>query len=151
MHTSRHGAPFRGVSSVERAAVTKGLKRVIHVTCLFTGSNSDKTMEEAQQERDSLRALMKDCREKIEIMQSNLNTHCSKLEKAKEERLALQEEKLRLSSNMQKLQQFHEKEQELSTKKDGLLKTIQELKQKLVSIDDLLETAVQKLDTTKVN
>ena len=29
MCTSRHGAPFRGVSSVERAAVTKGLNSSI--------------------------------------------------------------------------------------------------------------------------
>ncbi|XP_033211582.1 DNA repair protein RAD50 [Belonocnema kinseyi] len=113
------------------------------------GVNFDKTMEEAQQERDTLKNSIRECREQIESMQAALNSHCDKLEKAKEQRLGFQEEKLRLSSNLQKLQQFHDKAQELSTKKEVLVKTIQELRQKLVSAEDELETAIQNMDKAK--
>ena len=115
------------------------------------GTNFDKTMEEAQQERDTLKNSMREIRDQIETMQTALNSHCEKLEKAKEQRLTLQEEKLRLSSNLQKLQQFHDKAQELSTKKEGLVKMIQDLRHKLVSAEDELETAIQNMDKMKVN
>lgn len=113
--------------------------------------NFDKTMDEAQQEKNSLRNSMKDLQKETENMQVALDIHNEKVEKAKSLRLSLQEEKLRLSSNMQKLQQFHDKETELSAKKEKLLKVIQEFKQELVTADDRLETAIENLDKKKVN
>lgn len=112
--------------------------------------NFDKTMDEAQKEKNSLKMSMKELEKEIESTQVALDIHNEKVEKAKSLRLSLQEEKLRLSSNMQKLQQFHDKETELSTKKDKLLKVIQEFRQELVIAEDRLETAIENLDKKKV-
>lgn len=117
---------------------------------LFVGMNFDRTMDEAQKEKTSLRTSLKNLQKEVENMQTELDSHNEKVEKAKSMRLLLQEEKLRLSANMQKLQQFHDKETELSSKKDKLLKVIQEFKQELVTAEDQLETAIENLEKKKV-
>lgn len=114
------------------------------------GMNFDRTMDEAQKEKTSLRTSLKNLQKEVENMQTELDSHNEKVEKAKSMRLLLQEEKLRLSANMQKLQQFHDKETELSSKKDKLLKVIQEFKQELVTAEDQLETAIENLEKKKI-
>ncbi|XP_012276863.1 DNA repair protein RAD50 [Orussus abietinus] len=113
------------------------------------GVKSDRSIQETQTEQEFLKGKLRDYQESLETLRNSLNSHNEKLHRAREAKNTLKEEQLRIQSDMQKLKQLRDKQEELYTREISLGEMIQELKQKLVIANEKLETAVRHLEKSK--
>ncbi|XP_015600819.1 DNA repair protein RAD50 isoform X2 [Cephus cinctus] len=113
------------------------------------GVTSERTIQEAQIERDSLKQQLKEVSKEIESMQTSLNLHNEELQQARHKRNELYEEQLRIQSEMQKLQQLRDKQNDLYAREISLGESVQNLREKLSRADEQLTSGIQELEKTK--
>lgn len=93
-----------------------------------------------------MKTSLKNIRGDIENLQSSINTHNEKIHNAREELNALQEEQLKIRSNIQKLNQLKEKQENLFAKEISLGKSVDNLRQTSVTAKTNLNSALAKLE-----
>nr|XP_003704846.1 PREDICTED: DNA repair protein RAD50 [Megachile rotundata] len=113
------------------------------------GIKTDRSLEEAQADREELKTLLKNTSNEIEILQSKINTHNEKINNAREEQNKLHEEKLKIESNMQNLKQLKDQQESLYSKEISLGSLLDSLRQKMTSAESELNEAVDKLEKKK--
>nr|XP_033326121.1 DNA repair protein RAD50-like [Megalopta genalis] len=113
------------------------------------GIKSERSIEEAQRERDELKTLLKTIRRDIENLQSSINTQNEKLYNAREELNALHEEQLKIRAGVQEVKQLQEKLETLYSKEVLLGKLVDDLKQKCTVAEGNLTLGIEKLEKKK--
>ncbi|XP_015182064.1 PREDICTED: DNA repair protein RAD50 [Polistes dominula] len=114
-----------------------------------TGTKSTRTVSEAQARRNSLKVSLKDTRNKIQRLQSELNTYKEKYQHACEKRNTLYEQQLKIESNMKNLGNLESKKEDLNLRQTTLKESVQKLRDNLLTADNNLEIAVSQLDQLK--
>ncbi|XP_031845341.1 DNA repair protein rad50 [Nomia melanderi] len=110
------------------------------------GIKSERSIEEAQNEREKLKISLKSIRDDIENLQSSINSQNEKVHNAREELNALLEEQFKVRSNIQKLNQLKEKQENLFSKEISLGKSVEALRQKSTTAECNLNSALEKLE-----
>ncbi|KZC06068.1 PREDICTED: DNA repair protein RAD50 [Dufourea novaeangliae] len=116
---------------------------------LNAGIKSERSLQEAQRQRDELNVSSKTIRDDIENLQSAINAHNEKTHNAREELNALHEEQLRIRSGVEKLKQLKEKQETLFLKEVSLGKSVDALKQKVIAAESNLNSGIEKLEKKK--
>ncbi|XP_078039403.1 DNA repair protein rad50 [Augochlora pura] len=116
------------------------------IRMINTGIKSERSIEEAQKERDELKTLLKSIRCDIESLQSSINAQNEKMNNAREELNALHEEQLKLRADVQEVQQLKDKREILLCKKDLLAESVDDLKHKFTIAKDNLTSEIEKLE-----
>lgn len=114
------------------------------------GANTERTIEEAQAQRESLKTSLRETRNNIEALQLKLNKHTEKLQDTRTRYNELHEEQLKIQTDMQKLKHLEDKKEELYTREIALVEMVEKLRRDLSEAEDRLDFATQQLEKTKV-
>ncbi|KAI4479172.1 hypothetical protein M0804_011311 [Polistes exclamans] len=114
-----------------------------------TEAKSTRTVSEAQARRNSLKVSLKDSRNQIQHLQSELNTYKEKYQHACEKRNMLYEQQLKIESNMKNLASLESKKEDLNSRQTMLKESVQKLQDNFLTADNNLETAVCQLNQLK--
>lgn len=115
------------------------------------GIQTERTMEEAQAHREELKNSFKETRSHIEALQLKLNKHNEKLQDARATYNELHEEKLQISSDMQKLKHLKEKQDDLYMREVSVGEVVEKLRKDLVDAEDQLHSSTRALEKVKVS
>ncbi|EZA56610.1 DNA repair protein RAD50 [Ooceraea biroi] len=113
------------------------------------GANTERTIEEAQTQRDSLKTFLRETRNNIEALRLKLSKHTEKLQDARARYNELHEEQLRIQTDMQKLKHLEDKKNELYTREVTLGDTVERLRRDLAEAEDCLDSEIQRLEKIK--
>jgi chromosome segregation ATPase len=117
---------------------------------VWIGANTERTIEEAQAQRESLKTSLRETCNNIEALRLKLNKYTEKLQDARTKYNELHEEQLKIQTDMQKLKHLEDKRKELCTRKTTSEKMIEKLRQDLSEAEDQLDAAIQQLEKNKV-
>ncbi|XP_076238617.1 DNA repair protein rad50 [Calliopsis andreniformis] len=113
------------------------------------GIEGKRSLSEAQAQREELKVSLKNIRDDIEKLQSTINVHNDKMNTAREEQNSLHEEQLRIRSDVQKLKQLKEKQDEFFTKEISLGKVVDVLREKVMTAESELKSGMSRLEKKK--
>ena len=113
------------------------------------GIKGERSLEEAQARREELKTFLKGIRTDIENMQSAINIQNDKMHNAREEQNALHEEQLRIRSDVQRLKQLRDNQQELYSREVAVGKVVNELREKAITAEGELQLGIDKLTKKK--
>lgn len=116
---------------------------------ISAGIKSDRSIKEAQSQREELKRSIKVIRQEIENLQFSINLQNEKVHNAREELNELHEEQLKIRSGVQELKQLQERQETLFTKEVSLGKVVDDLRQKTSVADTNLNSGIEKLKKRK--
>lgn len=114
------------------------------------GKVSDRTMQEAQNERQKLKDRISTVENNIDKALLGLQKGQAKVNRAREQKNKLNEEVLKIRQNQQESSQLKDKVNDLYKKETLLENSLKSLRQNLVIADEELESKVQELNDLKV-
>lgn len=114
------------------------------------GVKTQKTIEELQTQRESLKVSFKETRNHIEALQLKLNKHNERLHEARETYNELHEEQLKIQSDMQKLKHLKDKQEDLYTREVTVGETVEKLRENLANAETQLDSETEKLEKIKL-
>ncbi|EFN87868.1 DNA repair protein RAD50 [Harpegnathos saltator] len=113
------------------------------------GIQTQRTMEEAQTQREQLKKSFKEIRSHIENLHLKLNKHNEKLQDARATYNELHEKQLQIHSDMQKLKHLKDKQEDLYTREVNVAEAVEKLREDLMVVEDQLNSSIQILEKTK--
>jgi len=117
---------------------------------IFVGVKTEKTIEELQARRESLKTSFKETRNHIEALQLKLNKHNERLHEARETYNELHEQQLKIHSDMQKLKHLKDKQEDLYVKEVTIGEAVEKLQKNLANAETQLDSGKQQLEKIKV-
>ncbi|XP_018394669.1 PREDICTED: DNA repair protein RAD50 [Cyphomyrmex costatus] len=114
------------------------------------GIKTERTMEEAQAQRESLRKSLREISNHIDALQLKLTKHNEKLQNARAKYNELYEKELKIQSDMQKLKHLKDKQSDLYTREITVGETVEKLRKDLTHAESKLDSKSQELEKTKV-
>lgn len=117
---------------------------------LCIGIKTERTIEEAQTQRESLRTSLRETRNLIDALQLKLNKHNERLQDARAMYNELHEEQLKIHSDMQKLKHLKDKQEDLYARELTIGETMEKLRKDLALAETQLESRSRQLEKTKV-
>ncbi|XP_011173530.2 DNA repair protein RAD50 [Solenopsis invicta] len=126
----------RGVNNLEAKMANAGIK-------------TERTIEEAQTQRESLRTSLRETRNLIDALQLKLNKHNERLQDARAMYNELHEEQLKIHSDMQKLKHLKDKQEDLYARELTIGETMEKLRKDLALAETQLESRNRQLEKTK--
>ncbi|XP_017755728.1 PREDICTED: LOW QUALITY PROTEIN: DNA repair protein RAD50 [Eufriesea mexicana] len=123
----------------------------LHTRMIEAGIKTKRSLEETQTQREELKMSLKNIRDDIEKLQSRINTHNENLHSVREEQNALHEELLKIRSDMQKLKELKDKQEVLYLKEISLGKSVDTLREKVVTAETKLNSKFDELERKKKN
>lgn len=114
------------------------------------GVKTEKTLEELQVQRESLKTSFKETRNHIEALQLKLNKHNERLHEARETYNELHEQQLKIHSDMQKLKHLKDKQEDLYVKEVTIGETVEKLQENLANAENQLDSGKQQLEKIKL-
>lgn len=120
------------------------------IHCIFVGVKTERTIEEAQAQRDSLKTSLRETRNHVEALQLKLNKYNERLHDAKVTYNELHEEQLKIHADKQKLKHLKDKQEDLFTREVFVGEAVEKLRENLVNAEDQLDSGVQRLEKIKV-
>ncbi|CAK9806143.1 DNA repair protein RAD50 [Anthophora plagiata] len=121
----------------------------IQTRMIAAGIKTERSLGEAQIERDNLKMSLKNTRDSIEKLQSSLNTHNERMHNARQEQNTLHEEQLKIKAGMQKLKELKDKQELLYSKEISLGKLINTLREKVATAESELNSKIDILERKK--
>ncbi|XP_001600265.2 DNA repair protein RAD50 [Nasonia vitripennis] len=113
------------------------------------GKVSDRTMQEAQDERQKLKDRLSAVERNVDKAQLALQSGQEKVSRAREQKNKLNEEVLKIRQGQQESSQLKDKVNDLYKKETYLENSLKSLRQNLVIADEELESKVQELNDLK--
>ncbi|OXU24483.1 hypothetical protein TSAR_014049 [Trichomalopsis sarcophagae] len=113
------------------------------------GKVSDRTMQEAQDERQKLKDRLSAIERNVDKAQLALQSGQEKVSRAREQKNKLNEEVLKIRQGQQESSQLKDKVNDLYKKETSLENSLKSLRQNLVIADEELESKVQELNDLK--
>ncbi|XP_018314575.1 DNA repair protein RAD50 isoform X2 [Mycetomoellerius zeteki] len=129
----------------------KGAVNNLETQMANSGIKTERTMEEAQVQRESLRKSLRETCNHIDALQLKLTKHNEKLQDARAKYNELHEKELKIQSDMQKLKHLKDKQGDLYTREITVGETVEELQEGLAHAESELDSRSQQLEKTKVN
>lgn len=123
---------------------------LFNILYISIGVKTEKTIEELQAQRDSLKMSLKETRNHIEALQLRMNKHNERLHEARETYNKLHEEQLRIQSDMQKLKHLKDKQDDLYRREVTVGETVEKLREDLIDAENQLDSKAQQLEKIKV-
>lgn len=117
---------------------------------LYIGVTTERTVEEAQAQRESLKTSLKETRNHIDALQLKLGKHNERLQDARTKYNELHEEQLKIQSDMQKLKHLKDKQDDLYTREITVGETVEKLRKDLTHAETQLDSRSRQLEKTKV-
>lgn len=114
------------------------------------GVKTEKTLEELQAQRESLKSSFKETRNHLEALQLKLNKHNERLHEARETYNKLHEEQLKIQSDMQKLKHLKDKQEDLYTREVTVGEMVEKLREDLADAETQLDSGTEKLEKLKL-
>lgn len=130
--------------------VLQFLNRTDKDELFVSGKIGDRSMKEAQNEREVMKERLNNIEKKIEKTQSSLQDYQEKLQIYREQRNKYDEEAIKIRQDEQALNALKSKTKELYAKDESLGKSIRQLRQKLVVAEEELAKREEDLDNVKV-
>lgn len=127
-----------------KRAVTK-----LETQMASAGIKTERTIEEAQAQRESLKTSLRETRNHIDALQLKLTKHNEKLQDAREMYNKLHEEQLKIQSDMQKLKHLKDKQDDLYTREITIGETVDKLRKDLAHAETQLDSGSRQLEKTK--
>lgn len=117
---------------------------------MLVGKIGDRSMEEAQTERQTLKQQSDSVQENIEKIRSSLQAGQEKVQKAREQKNKLNEEVIHIRQSMQAEKRLRDKINELYEKDGSLDGSITVLRQKSLNAQTDLSSKLEELSSIKV-
>nr|XP_012221947.1 PREDICTED: DNA repair protein RAD50-like [Linepithema humile] len=115
------------------------------------GVKTERTIEEAQAQRDSLKTSLRETRNHIEALQLKLNKHNDRLHDARAAYNELHEQQLKIQSDMQKIKHLKDKREDLFTREVSVIEMVDKLREDLANAEDQLDSGTNQLEKTKAD
>lgn len=122
---------------------------IINFLCII-GVKTERTIEEAQTQREFLKTSLKETRNHIDALHLKLNKHNERLQDARAMYNELHEEQLKIHSDMQKLKHLKDKQDDLYTREITVGEKVEKLRKDLAHAETLLDSKSRQLEKTKV-
>ncbi|XP_011638755.1 DNA repair protein RAD50 [Pogonomyrmex barbatus] len=113
------------------------------------GVKTERTIEEAQAQRDTLKTSLREIRNNIDALQLKLGKHNERLQDARAMYNGLHEEQLKIHSDMQKLKHLKDKQEDLYTREITVGETVEKLRKDLTDAETQLDSGIQRLEKIK--
>ncbi|KAG5322879.1 RAD50 protein, partial [Pseudoatta argentina] len=128
----------------------KGAVNNLETQMANSGIKTERTMEEAQAQREFLRKSLRETCNHIDALQHKLTKHNEKLQNARAKYNELHEKELKIQSDMQKLKHLKDKQGDLYTREITVGETVEKLQKDLIHAESKLDSRSQQLEKTKV-
>ncbi|XP_024893942.1 DNA repair protein RAD50 [Temnothorax curvispinosus] len=134
---------------IDEIQQSKRVVRNLEIQMANAGVKTERTIEEAQAQRESLKTSLKEIRNNIDALQIKLSKHTERLQDARATYNGLHEEQLKIHSDMQKLKHLKDKQDDLYAREITVGETVEKLRKDLAHAETQLDSRSRQLEKTK--